>query len=625
MFPAPSDSPTFTVVISEKGGAERRESFAKAEITVGRVQGNELMLPKGNVSKKHARLLFRDGRFIVNDLNSTNGTYVNRRRISQATIVREGDRIYIGDFVLRIEVADGAMVESSSSARVERPTDDSVASSRPGDPVSHYPLERDPDESGSYPEVPVAPRVPSLPQPSASVSSPAAAPSSPSVQDMVSTLGSQEPSRSAERTGPIDVLSEEARLHRQAVAALVGRIVAESDLAPLGGGQPPTKSLERNVESALQDYSAVMQRDAAIPAGVDVARAVADAKAELLDLGPLRALLDDASVSEISVPSFDTVLATRGGQAIAVEPAFTSDVALGRVVARLARMAGAPMDDDASLVRCALGDGGVLHAFRARAGGGTMLRLEKSVVVTATLESLVRSGAISRAMATFLQACVTVRANFIVAGPRDASTATLLAALAAAADGSVAAFLGSQDFLGVRPGSNRLRADGSDVPRAMSVAARLPGTRLMCDAADAPALSALIDAAGHGADGIVAAVRTRSLTRALSRCAADVVASGMAPTSAAANELVATSFDIAVEIARLRDGRDRVLRIAELAPGAEGEIAHDVFTFTVERRAAGGSVEGTFHASGRVPAIVDSMIARGVPMESTLFSRPPSR
>ena len=65
------------------------------------------MLPKGNVSKHHARLLFRDGRFIVTDLKSTNGTYVNGRKISQATIVREGDKIYIGDFVLRLETAAG--------------------------------------------------------------------------------------------------------------------------------------------------------------------------------------------------------------------------------------------------------------------------------------------------------------------------------------------------------------------------------------------------------------------------------------------------------------------------------------------------------------------------------------
>src|SRR3954465_4268585 len=93
----------FSVIISEKGGAERRESFDRTEINVGRVQGNDLMLPKGNVSKRHARLLYRDGRFIVTDLKSTNGTYVNGRKIAQATIVREGDKIYIGDFVLRIE------------------------------------------------------------------------------------------------------------------------------------------------------------------------------------------------------------------------------------------------------------------------------------------------------------------------------------------------------------------------------------------------------------------------------------------------------------------------------------------------------------------------------------------
>src|ERR1700760_1554089 len=100
----------FTIVISEKGGAERKETFDKNEINVGRVQGNDLMLPKGNVSKHHARLLYRDGRFIVTDLKSTNGTYVNGRKIAQATIVREGDKIYIGDFVLRLETNGAAGV-----------------------------------------------------------------------------------------------------------------------------------------------------------------------------------------------------------------------------------------------------------------------------------------------------------------------------------------------------------------------------------------------------------------------------------------------------------------------------------------------------------------------------------
>src|SRR6187549_2108615 len=110
----------FSVIISEKGGAERREVFERTEINVGRVQGNDLMLPKGNVSKRHARLLYRDGRFIVTDLKSTNGTYVNGRKIAQATIVREGDKIYIGDFVLRIE--------SSAAAGAPAPTGGPVVS-----------------------------------------------------------------------------------------------------------------------------------------------------------------------------------------------------------------------------------------------------------------------------------------------------------------------------------------------------------------------------------------------------------------------------------------------------------------------------------------------------------------
>src|SRR5579863_6898489 len=119
----------FTIIISEKGGAERKESFDRNEVNVGRVQGNDLMLPKGNVSKHHARLLYRDGRFIVTDLKSTNGTYVNGRKISQATIVREGDKIYIGDFVLRLETAASASSSSLSPHPFASPSAPSAAES----------------------------------------------------------------------------------------------------------------------------------------------------------------------------------------------------------------------------------------------------------------------------------------------------------------------------------------------------------------------------------------------------------------------------------------------------------------------------------------------------------------
>ena len=93
----------FTVVITEKEGSERRLTFTEPEVTIGRVPGNDVVLPKGNVSKRHSRIVLKDNRFIVVDLKSTNGTYVNGRKITSPLVVKEGDKIYVGDFVLTLE------------------------------------------------------------------------------------------------------------------------------------------------------------------------------------------------------------------------------------------------------------------------------------------------------------------------------------------------------------------------------------------------------------------------------------------------------------------------------------------------------------------------------------------
>src|SRR5580765_1235156 len=93
----------FTIIIQEKGGEQRRMVFNKPEVTIGRVQGNDIVLPKGNVSKRHSRIVLKDGKFIIVDLKSTNGTYVNGRKITSPLVVKNTDKIYIGDFILAIE------------------------------------------------------------------------------------------------------------------------------------------------------------------------------------------------------------------------------------------------------------------------------------------------------------------------------------------------------------------------------------------------------------------------------------------------------------------------------------------------------------------------------------------
>lgn len=105
----------FTVTVAEKEGQTEVLNFEKTEISIGRVKGNDIVLPKGNVSKRHSRIVIKDGKFIVVDLKSTNGTYVNGRKITSPQVIKSADKVYIGDFILSVtESAGEASVGSPS-------------------------------------------------------------------------------------------------------------------------------------------------------------------------------------------------------------------------------------------------------------------------------------------------------------------------------------------------------------------------------------------------------------------------------------------------------------------------------------------------------------------------------
>src|SRR5262249_39475109 len=132
----------------------------------------------------------------------------------------------------------------------------------------------------------------------------------------------------------------------------------------------------------------------------------------------------------------------------------------------------------------------------------------------------------------------------------------------------------------------------------------------------------VVQAIGDGADGVLAATRAPTLRQAVVRLAADLAATRVGLTTEAAREWLASSFDLVLEIPRPPDGRHRVLRVAELTFDGAGAIGvRDVFTFAVERTAAGGAVEGAFHPTGVIPAIVEDLGARGTPLDSSIFHR----
>jgi hypothetical protein len=72
------------------------------ELLLGRSSGCDVAFSNVSVSRRHARLVFRDGSWILHDLDSTNGTFVNGVRVQRCEL-RPGDRLELGDEALRVD------------------------------------------------------------------------------------------------------------------------------------------------------------------------------------------------------------------------------------------------------------------------------------------------------------------------------------------------------------------------------------------------------------------------------------------------------------------------------------------------------------------------------------------
>jgi pSer/pThr/pTyr-binding forkhead associated (FHA) protein len=77
-------------------------ALADTQITIGRADDATLVLTDDYASTRHARLFPQDGQWLVEDLGSTNGTYLDRQKVTQPTPVPVGVPIRIGKTVLEL-------------------------------------------------------------------------------------------------------------------------------------------------------------------------------------------------------------------------------------------------------------------------------------------------------------------------------------------------------------------------------------------------------------------------------------------------------------------------------------------------------------------------------------------
>jgi pilus assembly protein CpaF len=581
----------FAVVISEKGGAERREVFEGSEVTVGRVRGNDLVLSKGNVSKRHARLTQKDGRFVVVDQNSTNGTYVNRQRIVQATIVREGDRIYIGDFILRIEDAGGPNATSDEGvSRSENETVDQPSWNGPS-----------PEELKS-PQLPPAPR---LPAPLSRAPRRAEA-SEPEIPRPVKTE-----STSRQDSAPI----ESVRTLVERVTEKVERRTLERDIAD---------NVARRIERVLLEELARLRDEKGISAMLTDEQLVVAARSELCGLGPLEALIRNPNATQLTANGTKSVSIVQGDRLSYAALPFSSVDSLERVLARLCRMSEASHDGRETFMTGRLSGGIIWKAVRQRAAPeGIVLVVRRRTNVESNLEELVRERALSKGMATFLGQCVGARVNVLVVGARQSSVAKVTSALAEAAVDRQLLILEEHYQLAANA-AYAIRLDGNTAPldpvRFVDFARSLPETNLVVEGLAGRTLAAVMEIIVHGFNGVVGGVNASTVEQALGRLATNFASLNPGVSVDTARQAIVSGFDLALEIGASPDGRERVRRIVDLSLNAAGSTQlQEVFSFVTDRGA--GSAEGTFLATHGEPRVLEELRVRGIQVDTSAFQR----
>ena len=133
------------------------------QLNIGRDSSNEICINDAEISRHHGRLTFQGGKYVLEDLGSTNGTFVNGQRLAGPRVLKAGEVVSFGEqIVLVFEVTandPGATMVSPRAAAVP-------SASRPVAPAESAPPPPPADYAGSVPASP-APAAPAAAEPEA--------------------------------------------------------------------------------------------------------------------------------------------------------------------------------------------------------------------------------------------------------------------------------------------------------------------------------------------------------------------------------------------------------------------------------------------------------------------------
>ncbi|GAC1602100.1 MAG: hypothetical protein NVS4B10_14200 [Myxococcales bacterium] len=595
----------FSIILTEKGGDSRRLDFESEEITIGRVEDNDICLPKGNISKKHTKIVVKDGIIFVFDLKSTNGTYVNGKKLVGPLVILPEDRIYIGDFTLNVAPFDGAKARKKPipMPNAMPPPLADAASEPPRVPGA--PLAGKARSFGERP-FPDGPGDP-LPPPG-----PAASPGRPDASPALPWAGA-----------PAEYGATLKLIHDRLIEGLDLRRL---DLDALG-----REELRSRAEASAQQIIARMDKSGELPAQLDRAELLQDVLNEALGLGPLEIYLHDDSVSEIMVNTPTQVFVERNGRLERVAKTFSSAQAVLSAIERIVAPLGRHIDESSPLVDARLADGSRVNAIiPPLALKGPCITIRKFKRGLLAPRDLIGFGSLTEGMAEFLQTCVKVRRNVVISGGTGSGKTTLLNILSGyippverivTIEDAAELQLPQEHWVALEARPSNIEGKGQITIRDLvRNSLRMRPDRIVIGECRGGEALDMLQAMNTGHDGSLTTLHANSPRDALSRLETMVLMSGMDLPIRAIREQVANAIHLVVQQTRFADGSRRISAISEIAGMEDDAIAvHDVFAFKQDGFDAEGRVQGRFLATGFVPRFYQELEKRGIPVDLGIF------
>jgi len=352
---------------------------------------------------------------------------------------------------------------------------------------------------------------------------------------------------------------------------------------------------------------------------------------EILGLGPLETLLEDASIADILVNRFDSIYVERRGKLEKVAVQFYNDKHLLNIIDRIVSSVGRRIDESSPMVDARLKDGSRVNAIiPPLALDGPSLSIRRFTVDKLSAEQLIDYGSMNEEMGQLIKAVVTGKLNVLISGGTGSGKTTLLNILSSyiPEDERIITIEDSAELQLQQPHTVRLETRPANIEGKGEVSQRdlvknclrmRPDRIVIGEVRGAEAID-MLAAMNTGHEGSLTTLHANNPRDALGRLENMICMGGFEMPIHNIRAQISSAIDVVVQLQRQEDGCRRITSIQEVT-GMEGDVItmSEIFTFRREAKNAQGQVIGRYEATGVIPLFHQQLTTKGIELPHSLF------